>query len=98
MIQKGLIIKALIIIVLSILVSIFLVPYIQDYLIFEPLAIVSIWFIGLILGIMLKVNYSGALFVVNLIIGTLIVSYYSFGQGLIVVLLLVFLEKLFKLI
>lgn len=98
MVQKGFAIKALIIIVLAILASIFLVPYLQDYFIFESIDIVSIWLIGFILGIMLKVNYSGALFIFNLIIGTLIVSYYSFGQGLILVLLLIVLEKLFKLI
>jgi hypothetical protein len=88
----------LILLPIAILVGTFFHFYLKKIMIFDPANVLTIWIVNLFLMLSFKSDYTKTIFVINLIIGTFLVSFYPFGQGLTIVLLLLFSQKLFKLL
>ncbi len=71
---------------------------IQDWLAFDPLSLLAGWVMLFILAIGLRINYTSRLFIVALVLVTGLLGLYSFGQALVMILLVIGGEKLLKLI
>ena len=91
-------IKNAVTIITVILVVVLAYPYIQDWFVFEPQTVMAIWVIGFILALITRLNYLSRLFLFDMIIVTGIIGYYSFSEGLLVLLLLLIIQKLAKLL
>ncbi|OIP83246.1 hypothetical protein AUK04_03600 [Candidatus Roizmanbacteria bacterium CG2_30_33_16] len=85
-------------IIIAILVVVLAYPYIQDWFVFEPQTVMAIWVIGFILALITRLNYLSRLFLFDMIIVTGIIGYYSFSEGLLVLLSLLIIQKLAKLL
>ncbi len=90
--------KYLLLFVVCILVGGILFGFFQDSIVLEPTAVMSLFVITFIFGLVLKLNYSHPFFVFNLVFGVVLVGLLGFGTGLITMLLLLLLQKLFKLL
>ncbi len=81
----------------SILLGSSLYYFVSRLLIVNSINILSLFVILFILAQVFKMNYISKLFIINLLVGSALVSFYPFGQGFIIVMLLITSQKLLKL-
>jgi len=84
--------------ILSIVFGTVIHYYIKRFFTFSATNILAIWVIAFVLSSMLKINPASKFFLFNLILSVFLVSFYPFGQGLIIFLVLIFSQKLLKII
>lgn len=70
----------------------------QEYLVFEPQALLTIWVVSFLIALTLKINYTSILYIIVMIAGTLLVAYYPFSQAFLITFLLLLLGKLVRLL
>ena len=90
------------ILVFSIILGVFIGStvyyFVANYLIINALNILCLLITFLIFSFPLKVKLDSVFFLVDILTGIILISFYPFGQGYIIVLLFIFVQKLFKLI
>ena len=84
--------------IIGILIGSFFYYYSLKYIVINALSILAINETLLILALFQKIDYSKRLFIVDLIVANLLVSYYPFGQGLIIIIIIIFAQRLLKLL
>jgi len=87
-----------IIFTIGILIGSFLYYYSLKYIVINALSILAINGTLLILALFQKIDYSKRLFIINLVVANLLVSYYPFGQGMIIIMIIIFAQRLLKLL
>lgn len=55
-----------------------------------------IWLIMFLSALVFRIKYTEPIFVFNIILASFLVSFFAFGQGFIIVLLMLLFERLFK--
>ena len=88
----------LLFIALSFIIGYFVFYFAQYYGTFYADNIGTIWIVLFLTALVLRVKYTELIFFVDLVLAGLLVSFVSLGQGYISMLLLIVLQKLFKLI
>jgi len=91
-------IKLLLILIVSILIGTFLYTLSKSFLVVSAQSIMAVWMISFIFALITKSNYGSRLFLFDLLLGTILVSFYPFSQGLFIILLILIVQKIFKML
>lgn len=92
------VIALLLIVALSVFVGTLIFSITDSLFLWDAIDLMSFWVILFILAIVLKIDNKNPLFIINMVLGSFIVSYFQFGQGYLIILMMVIIQKLFKLL
>lgn len=70
--------------------------YLKQIMLFNTQNILAVWVLSFILALVIRINYQKPIFLINILLGSLLVSVYPFGQGITIYLLIIFGQRLFK--
>jgi hypothetical protein len=92
------ILKLILILAIGFIVGTFIYTLTKKYFIFSAQSVLAVWLISFIFALITKSSYGSKIFLFDLLLATILVSFYPFGQGLFIVLLILLGQKLFKML
>ena len=91
-------IQAVVIITVSVFVGTFMYYLTEGFFLWNSIDLMSFWIISLVIALILRIDYKSPLFVFNIVLGSLFVSYFQFGQAYLICLLMIIAQKFLRIL
>jgi len=92
------VLKLIFILLIGFILGTFIYTLTKKYFIFSAQSVLAVWLISFVFALITKSSYGSKIFLLYLLLATILVSFYPFGQGLFIVLLILLGQKTFKIL